>query len=808
MRTHRRYPLDTSLNEGRLAMYLRILKKDLRRKRALNIILLLFITLASMFVSSSMNNILSVTTGLDNYLEMADAPDYLLITANKSGGVDVDGILNSAVSVERFGREKILYLMPKHICSEKEDVAISGTNVLQSDRDLSMNYFLDDGSILKNVKSGEIYLTTGKAEGQGLAIGDKLTIEIEGVSREFSYAGGVKDAALGSNSVSIQRYIINGEDFEKYFAVEKIERFYGGELIYIHTPDMDAARTELKELVDHSFLTVDRAMIKFTYVFDMMVAGILLVVSLILIAVAFVVLRFTISFTLSEEFREIGVMKAIGIGNLKIRGLYLTKYAALSVVGALIGLVLSVPFRDMLMSVSTKSIIIGRQNSAFVSIICAALVVGIILLFCFGCTGKVKKMSPIDAIRNGQTGERFRKKSRMSFGVRLPAAPFLALNDMVSSPRRYGIVAFTFFLCLSLLLMLSGTVSTMKSGTLYHAFGLADYDVVVSQSGTEEFLTEDGHEKVENYLAAMEQTLADNGMPTKCMQEIMFSFPVAYGENEAVIETYQGTGTTMDMYEYTEGTAPQAAGEIAITRLSADRLKAGIGDTITVKMVDGDRRFIITAFFQSMMNRGEGLRLHEDEEINYIQGAGGFGTQILFTDHPDRGEIARRIKKIDILYPDHNGIQTREEMLSDMMGVTDTLDAVKSMIVVLTVILAVLITVLMERSFIAREQGEIALMKAVGMQNATIYTYHVARFAFVGIAAVLFGEILAVPLTHLCIDPIFRMMGMELSVDYVWNPVETWLVFPLVILATTVISALLTSLYTRKITPIETASIE
>ncbi len=143
-----------------------------------------------------------------------------------------------------------------------------------------------------------------------------------------------------------------------------------------------------------------------------------------------------------------------------------------------------------------------------------------------------------------------------------------------------------------------------------------------------------------------------------------------------------------------------------------------------------------------------------------------------------------------------------------MMGVTDTLDAVKSMVVVLTVILAVLITVLMERSFIAREQGEIALMKAVGMQNEAIYTYHVARFAFVGIAAVLFGEILAVPLTHLCIDPIFRMMGMELSVDYVWNPVETWLVFPLVILATTVISALLTSLYTRKITPIETASIE
>ena len=43
-------------------MYLNILKKDLKRKKAMNIILLLFIILATMFVSSSVNNIINVTT--------------------------------------------------------------------------------------------------------------------------------------------------------------------------------------------------------------------------------------------------------------------------------------------------------------------------------------------------------------------------------------------------------------------------------------------------------------------------------------------------------------------------------------------------------------------------------------------------------------------------------------------------------------------------------------------------------------------------------------------------------------------------
>ena len=52
----------------------------------------------------------------------------------------------------------------------------------------------------------------------------------------------------------------------------------------------------------------------------------------------------------------------------------------------------------------------------------------------------------------------------------------------------------------------------------------------------------------------------------------------------------------------------------------------------------------------------------------------------------------------------------------------------EQMVVVLTFILAVLITVLMERSFIAKELGEIAFMKAIGTRNGKIYAYHTLRF--------------------------------------------------------------------------------
>ncbi len=789
-------------------MYLNILKKDLKRKRAMNIILLLFMILATMFVASSVNNIINVTTALDSYFEMADAPDYAAAAMNKNLVVDIDETVSQASAVDRYATENVLFLSSDNFIYGNEDIVSKGSNLVHSD--ICMNYFLSDGSILETVRPGEFYMSEGEADARGIDVGDQLTIECNGARREFVLADKIKDALFGSKQMTLTRYIISEEDFENFLSAENTEEYYGGTLVYIYSSDMETALPQIKPLVDNSALTMDRATMKFTYVFDMIVVGLLLMVSMILIIIAFVVLRFTISFTLSEEFREIGVMKAIGIGNFKIRGFYLVKYMGLSIIGAAVGLVLSFPFGKMLMSVSSQNIIVGNQSPVLVNIVCAVLVVAVILLFCYSCTGKVKKLTPIDAIRNGQIGERFRKKSLMSLGKsRLPMAPFLALNDMVSSPRRYGIITLTFFLCLSLLLILSATVSTMNSGSLAATFGWADCDIYLDSKIIAECMLEDGHEKLEKHIDEMEQTLAEHGIPAKCYQEMMFILPASFGEDESNICIYQGTGSTMDMYEYTAGTAPQNTDEIAITRIAADKLNATIGDTVTIKTIDGEKEYIISAFFQSMNMQGSGIRLHSDAYINYVQAAASVdGTQITFTDHPDSREIERRMEEIQRIFPDYKNIRTCAEATADMIGIGGALDAVKSLVGVLTIVLAALITVLMERSFIAKEQGEIALMKAVGTRNGKIYAYHTFRFLFVGIMAVMIGEIFAMPLTHLCIDPIFQMMGMELAVDYVIDPVEMYLIFPVVILATTTVSAFLTSLYTRKIKSSDTANME
>ena len=791
-------------------MYLNILKKDLKRKKTMNIILLVFIILATMFVSSSTNNIISVTSALDNYFEMAGAPDFMFATMNKAGIADIDGVISTATAVDSVRSEKIIYASSTELKWNREDIKFSaGTNVLQSDRDMALNYFLDDGSILKSVKQGNVYITGHSAQSAGINIGDKVTVTVNGISRELRYAGGIKDAVLGSNQMSLARYIINDDDFEAYYKQDYVVENYGGEFVYIESGDTDKLSEELKSLSDYTVIGLDRDFMKFTYIFDMIGTGLLLVISLILITIAFVVLRFTITFTINEEYREIGVMKAIGISNVKIRGLYLIKYTALSVIGAVIGLILSFPFGEMLKNVWSKTIIISGRNVIIINILCAVLVVTVIMLFCYGCTGKVKRLSPIDAIRNGQTGERFRKKCLIGMSKsRLGAVPFIAVNDIVSSPKRYGIVTLTFVLCLSIMLMLSGTVSTLKSKSLITTFGLADCDVVLFGDSTLGFMADDGRQKADEYLADMEKTLSENGMPANCFSEFIFYLSVKHGENERKVHIYQGINTGMDKYSYLSGTAPQRNGEIAITQITANKLGVGIGDNVTIRTMEGSKEYIITALYQTMYNQGEGVRLYTDENISYVYTNGKSETQIKFTDNPGDDEIQRRIEKITELYPDIDRAVTCGEFVTENVGVAETLDTIKQMVTILSVILTALITVLMERSFIAKEQGEIALMKAVGMRNGGIYAYHTLRFAIVGMVAVIVAVLLAVPFLHIFIDPVFKMMGMELGVEYVFDIPEMYLLFPLVILATTTVSAFLTSLYTRKIKSSDTANIE
>jgi len=74
---------------------------------------------------------------------------------------------------------------------------------------------------------------------------------------------------------------------------------------------------------------------------DSIVAVIVILVSLLFCIIAVLCLRFTILASIEEDYREIGVMKAIGIQQRDIKRIYLVKYLVMAALAAVIGYVLS-----------------------------------------------------------------------------------------------------------------------------------------------------------------------------------------------------------------------------------------------------------------------------------------------------------------------------------------------------------------------------------------------------------------------------------------------------------------------------------
>ena len=786
-------------------MYFHILKRDLKRKKTMNIILLLFTILASMFVSSGLNNVVTVMNGIDYYFEKAGLGDYCIVTMNGDGGVSE--ILDHSENVNEYRKEQCYFVNQDSVTVNGEKVSSkSNLMLLQSFDHTSINFFLEDNSKLKQVKTGELYITVGFLEKNHLVIGDKLKVEMGNTIKEFKIAGEIKDAFLGSEMMGNIRLIINDADY-RVFENDESLLSYVGNAFYIDSDHTKALLSELT-LANHIVFDGDKALLKMTYVMDMIIAVIVLVLSVCLIIVSFVILRFVITFTINEEFREIGVMKAIGIKNRKIRSLYLMKYLAMAIVGGLIGMLCSFPFGSMMMKSVSKKMVLGNDNGIWLNVAGTMIVIFMMTGFAYLCTGKVKKYSPVDAIRNGQTGERYHKKSAYRLGKSHTGSSFyMACNDVLSAPRRFMTIILSFLLCSLFVLGVLLCVDTMKSKNLIKTFG-KESDIYINDSKMVrmEYLSKEGNEELRKKYGEIEEDLKQAGMPGKVSMECWYKYNCEFEGKTYHLTFQQNTEAKASDYEYSKGTAPQNAKEIAVTPMVAKNLGAKIGDKITVDFGNEKRECMIVAYFQTMNNLGNLIRLHEEAPTDLEYGSSLMAFQINFDDHPSDRVIQKRIEKIKELYG-IEGVLDAAGFCSDCIGVVDTMDAVSKLLMVITIVVVVLVTILMERSFISDETGQIALLKAIGFKDRTIILWHVYRFMIVAFFSELLAVIFTVPVTKLWCDPIWNMMGAS-HVKYYFNPLTLMVIYPGIILGITLMTTFVTALYTRKIKSRDIVNIE
>ena len=803
-------------------MFLHILKKDLKRNKTMNVILFLFIVLASIFVASGLNNLVSVMNGTGYYLEQAGVGDYNVIVRNTGDNAAEDVIKKSKATKSYTYDDALMFSKDIKDGNGKVIKIQNSMKLIESIDKTSLKIFdLSDEEITK-VEKGHVYISSTLMRDKGIEKGDKLTLTIGDTAKTFIVDGKAKEALLGSAFMGNVRFFINDEDAEDFYA-DDMSKESELQLFYIKSDDIPTLQSDLADLEGVQF-SGPKNTIMMTYVLDMIVAFVVMILSICLVIISFVILKFSIGFTIQDDFREIGVMKAIGIRNRKIRSLYLTKYMIIALVGAIVGCIISYPFADMLMESVTDNMLLGNSYGRLLNIVGSTLVFLVILGLAYLSTGKIKKATPVDAIRNGETGERFKKKK----GYRISKSHakntlYLAWNDILSSPKRFMNIIISFGICALFLLVLSNTTATMDSPACIDTFGprsdiylpnnISTKELDVSGITDKDKITfddflymENGRDKYVEFMESVEKMLSKEGMPGKAFAVLMYQYKFTFDGKDFSYRMLQPIKNPASDQKIFEGSAPQNKNEVAVGVKMAENTGLKIGDTIEIDFGGKKEKCIVTGTFQSMNNLGDILLLHEDAPTSFetFSGASSF-LQITFTDNPTKEEIENRKEKLRDIFETEK-VYDQREFCVDTMGALETMQSVEYLLMAITIIVIILVTIMMERSFIADEKKQIAILKAVGFRDGDVIKWQVTRFGILAVIASVIAMILSIPATKLAIGPIFAMMGAT-EIDFVYN-FGSLVKYPLVIVAVTVAIASITALYTKTIEARDTASIE
>jgi len=785
-------------------MFWRILKKDLKRKRTMNLILLMFVILCSMFAAASSNNIAAVTGGIEHYFDIADMPDVLVTMDADS---DEDKKIEALPGIKEIKTDTSFYIFSSksfRLHGKKLDNFINPASFIADD-EMAINYFDSGNDIIKDVEKGTFYSTTTFTEGLDIKEGDKVEINVDGFSYTLEFKGIFKGAYIQNGTSCLPYLLVDCEDMKCIRDGIK-EQGPSYKSMYIKTDDPQAILDYADER-DSVFATT-RDEQKGIFIFDMMVAYIMMAISIIIMLAAFVVLRFTVGFTIQEEYREIGVMKALGLSNTRIRSLYIVKYLAIAVVGTAIGLVCSLPLSRVMLGAISRNMVIGSENGVVLGIVCSVCVVAIIMLFCYFCTRKVKRLSPLDAVRSGQTGERFRKKSLISIGrSKLPAPLFLALNDVLSAPKQYLLITAVFTLCVLMMNVMATSAVTLKSPKLMRFFCAAESEITILDTELikDELIVPGGYQKTLDKTAKL---LDELGIDAKYSTGFSSQASVTHGDKTSTrIFLTAVRGTQKFELQCDEGSAPQKTDEVALTGYALDDLDAKIGDRITADLNGKKHEFIITGRFSTYMGGGYAAYVSDDFDMSGELAGGVTGVQIKLNGDPDEKTVSDTIKKLSEKL-ESDKVFTAEDSIKMMTQASDPINAIKKLDMILTVILTSLIILLMERSFISKEKSEIALMKAVGIQSRSIILQHVLRFVIVSVIACIIASAAVLPISSTLLSGVSSVIGDVRGIDVDYSTVEVFVICPAILLAVTTIGAFITALHTKRITASDTASIE
>jgi len=749
-----------------------MLKKDLLRKKSITITLFIFIFLASVLMASGAKMIVELTQSIQHLFIQAKAPHVVQMHAGTLNEEDIkqwgneNELVESAKVVEMLNVDgSQLYLQPE---SEKASV-MDISFVMQNDE---FDYLLNLKSEVLHVNDGSIAVPVYYKSQYDLNIGDQVKFETDRYSATFAISDFVRDSQMNPSLVHSKRFVISDQDYEKLTRVIQ-EREYLIEFRLHDFSNLKEFTTQFQNsglpqqgpFVDYSLFQLLNGL------GDGIIAAVIIVISIILNLIAILCIRFTMLATMEEDYREIGVMKAIGLRPKMIKQLYMSKYVALALIAGVVGYGASfIVYRIFTQNIS---LYMGTAPQslmhALIPLIAIAIIVGMIVLFSYIVLRRFDRISAVEAIRTGSIGEA--KKSKLKMSIHKSKTMFipllLAFQDGWQRMKLFRLLFFVFVISAFIVVVPINFYNTMKSPSFISYMGIGNSDIRIDLRHTDD---------IKERYAKLIQSVEQDEKVSSYAALVTSQFKIA--NDEGSYDNLSVETGDLDVFplEYMDGKAPESIQEVALSYTNSSELGKSVGDAIVLQIEGQDQSFTISGIYQDITNGGRTAKaLFAPNEQNILW-------YVVSLDVRDHQQLTSVMKHYEEQFAPAK-VTNLEGYLEQTLGNTiERLELLVAVGVVIAIFLSLLITALFMKMLIAKDTAEIAILRSIGFSLTNVRVKYLSLMLIILLLAVIIGTICSNTFGEALVGMVMSSFGAS-NIRFVIDPMQAYVWSPLLLFA-------------------------
>lgn len=758
-------------------MIIKILKKDFLRKKVITVGVFIFITLSALLMASGSNLFIDLSNSLDYLFEASNAPHFVQYHTGEFDQVAIDDWSSNNTLIKQQQTSEMINIEGSKVYlnnngeSEADTVMEMGF-VKQNE---SFDYLLNLNNEKIEVKNGEIAVPIFYMQKNGLKIGDQVFIKDKKQTLTFTVTDFVRDVQMNPSFISSKRFVVSDNDFsnikEGFGEIEYIIGFQLYDLNEIPSFRNAYSNSGLPQkgmAVDYALFSAINSLA------DGLRAAVIILISLLLSLIVLLCLRFTILATIEEDYKEIGVMKAIGILPKAIKRIYLSKYVFMALIATFVGFIASI-FLNQIFSknirlyfgVAPKGVI-----EKILPLLIACSIFIIVVAFCAIILKRFNKISVIEAIRMGNTGETYRSTKALALYKRRIINPnvFLGIRDVVLRFRLYALLFFVFIVCTFIIIVPLNFFNTIQSPDLVKYMGMGRSDIYLRLS----------NQNAERFDQMVDYIKEDHDI-VKYAPSVTSKYEIINSDGyEESISIEIGDFTVFPI-DYIKGVAPILDNEIALSYLNAKELDKQVGDLVEVLVDENYRTMIVSGIYQDITNGGKTAKANIEPNHE---------TALWYTVNVEvSSDISEKIDDYENIFPEAK-ITDLEGYFNETFGnIINQLKFLTILAIVIAIIVSILITSLFLKMLIAKDLSQIAIMRSIGLRLKDIQIQYMTRALVILYLGIIVGTSISNTAGQSMLSVVLSKLGAS-SIEFVVNPIEAYIMSPVVLIIIVTITTL------------------